>query len=352
MEVPADMLPLNASCNMVDGKAEEEEDLFMRRISSTSAVYLKTTWDGRFRPWIILGVMIFDEAIHPDRMWQLLVERLHRFDRFQCRVQVNSDGSFIFQQVREIDRSYHLVEVNATGWTADHLNQYLSHVYSEDKDLTRPLWRVHVLNGMAGGRHGVLVNVDHALGDGASMVEVLLTLMDPSGPDAHPSNSPSWARKEKSAAKVVENNVTPARRSLNGPGKKAATSSVWRKVVGAAGQACWIWGVLVWGAIEPIVLPFLPPDAPSILKPLDVHPSKKKIIARAETMSLDRVKAIKNQFPGATVNDVLSATLALALRKYYREVSPLSEMIVELMPLVQPPSFSHFFFAISCKCTA
>jgi len=47
MEVPADMLPLNASCNMVDGKAEEEEDLFMRRISSTSAVYLKTTWDGR-----------------------------------------------------------------------------------------------------------------------------------------------------------------------------------------------------------------------------------------------------------------------------------------------------------------
>jgi len=67
--------------------------------------------------------MIFDEAIHPDRMWQLLVERLHRFDRFQCRVQVNSDGSFIFQQVREIDRSYHLVEVNATGWTADHLNQ-------------------------------------------------------------------------------------------------------------------------------------------------------------------------------------------------------------------------------------
>eukprot|EP00291_Cryptomonas_curvata_P007428 CAMPEP_0172194746 /NCGR_PEP_ID=MMETSP1050-20130122/25778_1 /TAXON_ID=233186 /ORGANISM="Cryptomonas curvata, Strain CCAP979/52" /LENGTH=191 /DNA_ID=CAMNT_0012870641 /DNA_START=195 /DNA_END=766 /DNA_ORIENTATION=- len=169
---------------------ESDEDLFSRRISSTSAVYLKTSWDGRVRPWLILGVMTFKDEINPDVLWNLLLERLHRFDRFRCRVSVQKNASFAFQQVRELSRNYHLVLEPSKDWTHDDVNQYLSNLYQENKDLERPLWKVHVLNGLAGGLHGVVINVDHSLGDGASMVEVLLTLMDPSGPGAHPSNSP------------------------------------------------------------------------------------------------------------------------------------------------------------------
>jgi hypothetical protein len=56
--------------------------------------------------------------------------------------------------------------------------QYLSDIYVEERDTSQPLWAVHVLNNLEGERHAMIMQVDHALGDGTCMVEALLSMFD------------------------------------------------------------------------------------------------------------------------------------------------------------------------------
>lgn len=50
-----------------------------------------------------------------------------------------------------------------------------------------------------------------------------------------------------------------------------------------------------------------------------LNPETGKMIATADALCLERVKDVKNKFKGATVNDVLSAVLALTLKRYFTE---------------------------------
>jgi WS/DGAT/MGAT family acyltransferase len=49
---------------------------------------------------------------------------------------------------------------------------------TEPLDLTRPLWQLHVLTGLAEGRFAVLVKLHHAVADGLRAVELGLGLLD------------------------------------------------------------------------------------------------------------------------------------------------------------------------------
>jgi NRPS condensation-like uncharacterized protein len=58
-------------------------------------------------------------------------------------------------------------------------------------------------------------------------------------------------------------------------------------------------------------------------QPSGVFPKKWKFAStpRGEELDVNKVKAIKDRIPGATVNDVLLALTALSIREYYRKIN-------------------------------
>merc|ERR1712151_412038 len=74
------------------------------------------------------------------------------------------------------------------------------------------------------------------------------------------------------------------------------------------------------GSVKAICDPCMPRDPPNKLKVKDhLNPGKEKSVATSDVIDLSLVKEVKNQFPGATINDVLLTVVSLTLRRYYEE---------------------------------
>lgn len=139
---------------------------------------------------------------------------------------------------------------------------------------------------MDDGRTLVSPVIDHALVDGVAAIAALRTILD---------NEP----EEKSQAQA------PKRKRAEGP-----PMSLPRRII-----------AFLSGLKSVLCSPVLPADAMTILKVKDHrHPDPDKSCAMGERVLLEEMKEIKNKFPGATVNDIMLATLTLMLQSYFVEV--------------------------------
>ena len=76
--------------------------------------------------------------------------------------------------------------------------------------------------------------------------------------------------------------------------------------------------VFLRGIVQGVLGPVLPRDTPNRLKLPNLWvPGLHRTCSFGEKVSLEKVKEIKNKFKGTTVNDVLSAVLNMAIRRYY-----------------------------------
>ena len=98
-------------------------------------------------------------------------------------------------------------------------------IYEEPLDRGKPLWEVHLFNGLAGGRSAILTKVHHCLADGISGMELLAvtTSTEPDAPAPTPPNEP-WkpaplpgrARQLSSAlSDLTRSRIELARRAAN-----------------------------------------------------------------------------------------------------------------------------------------
>lgn len=76
----------------------------------------------------------------------------------------------------DLDRHIHLVQVAAPGGRAE-LDATVSELASHPLDRRRPLWDLYVLDGLEGGRIGVLVKIHHAAADGVAATQLLANVM-------------------------------------------------------------------------------------------------------------------------------------------------------------------------------
>jgi diacylglycerol O-acyltransferase / wax synthase len=63
--------------------------------------------------------------------------------------------------------------------TLAQLRDHVGHVMSEPLDFDRPLWQLHLIEGVEGGRHAYISKTHHALVDGVAAVDVGTILLDP-----------------------------------------------------------------------------------------------------------------------------------------------------------------------------
>ncbi|RCV44735.1 hypothetical protein SETIT_9G398600v2 [Setaria italica] len=190
------------------------------------------------------------------------------------------------------------------------LEDYVASLSTLPMDQSRPLWELHVLDfPTSEAASAVAFRIHHALGDGASLVSLLLactrSAADPKALPAMPSPAPAPGPGARRRARPV----------YGAPPRPAWSA-------GALALAAWVlscallaWHTLVDVARFVAMALQLVRDPPTLFKGVKgVESRRKRFVMR--TFSLDDVKLIKHAL-GCTVNDVLVGVTSAALSRYY-----------------------------------
>lgn len=222
----------------------------------------------------------------------------------------------------DFDLDFHVRELNlARPGRDDQLADQVARIVGRPLDRSRPLWEVYVIDGLESGNWAILTKYHHATIDGASG-QVLLQLVTDTDPDAPPPGaSPPWepdtiptdAELLKLTFANLARNPLKAMRLQARIVRRFADASGFDSLSGAATQTA----DLIKRVAQPdgdgrpkISVPLTPAPSTPWNKAISPH---RRLAMR--TTSLDDVKALKNA-TGATVNDVVMAVCAGALREY------------------------------------
>ncbi|PHV04041.1 wax ester/triacylglycerol synthase family O-acyltransferase [Janthinobacterium sp. BJB412] len=259
---------------------------------------------------MICGVMMFAAPLSLARLKHTIAERLLCFHRFRQRVVVvNGAPCWHTDAAFALDWHVRRVALPAPGGGAE-LADVASDLISTALDPDKPMWQFHLLDG-ADGSCALVLRIHHCYGDGFALSHVMacLTDIDPSRP-ALPAPDPDADQRPHSALERI----------LGQAGENAGDAI---RLAGAlldagldwAGKPSRVRGQLAAGldyARQLAVIAAMTQDAPTRLKgPL----GGMKRVAWAAPLALAEVKAVAAAH-GCSVNDVLVACVAGALRSY------------------------------------
>jgi WS/DGAT/MGAT family acyltransferase len=275
----------------------------------------------------VASVTVFDPSTVPggyayEKVRQLVQDRLPQLPPFRRRLveipfQLHHP---LWIEDPDFDLDYHIrrAALPSPGG-ADELAAFTSEVMSRPLDRDRPLWEMYVVEGLADGRIAAVTKTHHAAIDGVSGAELTVNLLDLGPEPAPPTESDPW--KPDRVPTDIEL-VGYALQSL--AQQPLAAIKAFRRTMETV-------LTLRRRNRAPDVVP--PPgffDAPKTFINAPISPHRKIAFAQAE---LDEIKQIK-RLAGATVNDVVLAVCAGALRRYlaHRGEDPV-ESLVALVPI-------------------
>jgi diacylglycerol O-acyltransferase / wax synthase len=278
-----------------------------------------TAWLRMDRPsnlMMICGVLLFREKVALERFKKVIGERFLIFGRFRQRA-VETAGGALWESDPDFDLDHHVVRVTLPGKAGTReLEALVSRLISTPLDPARPMWQFCVVDNFAGGS-AVLLRIHHCYADGIALVRVMLSMTDsaPGGPPAMPF-APHRREREAAADEGLSAWSAPFGDVLDGARKIGATLiekgvAIWNdpaKAVALAGR-----GSALTAEIAKLAL--MAEDSTTRFKGT---PGIAKRVAWAEPLPLPEVKAIGKAL-GASVNDVLLACVAGALRDYLVE---------------------------------
>ena len=225
----------------------------------------------------------------------------------------------------DFDLDYHVRHIGlAPPGAADQLAEQVSRIVGRPMDRSHPLWEVYVIEGLADGRWAMLTKTHHSTIDGAAGV-LLLGMLTDTDPDAPIPETVEWQGEpvptdtellQYTARNLMANPVKGMRLSLRMVRNLAETAGV-DSVTAAASQARDTLKSLAGGGADDsedhaqrISIPLSgAPDTPWN-RPITAH----RRFAMRST-ALENIKRLKNA-TGCTVNDIVMAICAGALREY------------------------------------
>jgi WS/DGAT/MGAT family acyltransferase len=223
-------------------------------------------------------------AVSVPKLRERVAERVSAFPRLGQRVVEPRLrlGRPAWVEAEDIDLDWHVAEPDhADALSDEELRAAVGELLSERLDHTRPLWRFDVLP-LTGGRTAIVGRIHHAMADGVSAIKLAAGMLwdrDVEPPNPHAVTPTSKPTKAKPS-----------------PGPAA-------------------------GAAEERILVRLPSALWRELRPgrdtkLDQHIGPGREVAWS-SFPLERLKRIGHSSPeGATVNDVVLAVVAGALRRW------------------------------------
>ncbi|MFE6923028.1 wax ester/triacylglycerol synthase family O-acyltransferase [Nocardia sp. NPDC057663] len=207
------------------------------------------------------------------------------------------------EQATDVDLDYHLRHHRLSGSEGEHaLEQLVSRLQSIRLDPTRPMWEVHLIDGLPGNRFAVYLKAHHSLVNGVDALRLLSRSLA-SDPDSSPP-TPVWTIGRPLPR------LTPADAdTADSPRSSRA------KTIHAASKAAaklWFAGL----RSTPLVSPFA---ATSSRFNIAIGPQRHVCTASAD---LSIIKAIAKA-SGTSLNDVVLAACATALRRYLLDIGAL-----------------------------
>lgn len=271
-----------------------------RRLSMLDTTFLQL--ESRRTPMHVAALMLFElpEGASAEFVGDI-VQRFRAVKIFRnpwnYRLRRASRLQFLprLEEVQDVDLEYHVRHLSLPRPGGEReLGQLIARLHSQPLDLRKPLWEVHLVEGLGQNRFALYVKVHHALADGISATRMLIGALSTEARSL--GQLPFWAVDPDARGK----GSPPA-----APAPAAARPSL--TAMAAASRAAWrTWTARSDG--EEVTLR----NAPKTLLNQDIY-SQRRFATHTEPLA--RLKAIAKA-ADASLNDVVLALVGSTLRDY------------------------------------
>jgi diacylglycerol O-acyltransferase len=251
---------------------------------------------------------MFDEALAADEVAPLFQKRASR--------SITSLGQWGWEVDRKFDLEHH-VRRNALPQPGRVLEllALCSRLHSSLLDRHRPLWELHLIEGLEDGRYATFFKVHHALVDGISSLRMLSRMLS-DNPDARDMPAP-WAMPSPGA-----------RPSAEGGGLSGLPKAGFQGAVELAGVVPAVARLLTRGFTQDDGR--VPMSAPKSMLNAPITGARR---FAAQSWSIDRIRQV-GKVSDTTVNDVVLAMCSGALRAYMQSLDALpDEPLIAMVPV-------------------
>jgi diacylglycerol O-acyltransferase / wax synthase len=258
------------------------------------------------------AALVFDDGpgVRYDAVVERLRSRIHLIPRYRQRLEEGLPGGLtqpVWVDDTSFDPAWHVrhATLPEPGGDAE-LAAFVGREFSRRLDRSRPLWELHVVDGLADGRVALVPKMHHALVDGVAAIDVGTVLLDPSPEpiDIAPAEGdwePRPYERRRHMARLAATPFLRAQRLMLDTATRALDTSP-RSAAGDLRRATELVAELTRTR----------PQAP--MTPLNEPISPNRRFALVHT-DLAELKAA-GKGAGGTVNDALLAVVAGMLRLY------------------------------------
>jgi len=256
------------------------------------------------------GVAVFEppaDGFDYDRLVQLISQRIGLVPRYRQKVRwvPGHLANPVWVDDPEFDVTYHVRRsaLPKPGTDAQ-LRELVGRLQSRQLDRNRPLWEIYLVEGLEHGRVAIVTKTHHAMVDGVSAVDIGTVILDLE-PTPREVPDDDWSpSREPSSLGLVTGAVTDFLAKPSGVLDTARAAVV--DLRETAGKVASVAGGVLASART------IAKQAPAT--PLNVPIGEQRRFGMAAT-SLDDYKRVRRAH-GGTVNDVVLATVAGALRTW------------------------------------
>ncbi len=257
------------------------------------------------------GLLVFEaqppltRAMVVDR----IRERVHLVPRLRQRLEEPPLGiaNPVWTDDTGFDLDWHVRQASLPDEGSDaELGVLIGREFSHRLDRSRPLWEATLIEGLEGGRQGLLMKVHHALVDGMAALGMAALVLDPTeDPLVIPPPQEEWSPRRYDLRQHVTRLATkPLQRA-----PKLMVEGMLRALDPDPRRAATDFRRATEVALE---LARTRPQAPMTPLNLQISPNRRYAIAHVD---LQLVKQV-GRSAGGTVNDVVLATVAGMLGRY------------------------------------
>ena len=301
-------------------------DVQYERLSSLDASFLAL--ETRSTHMHVASVSIFDGegltdangSVDIDRIRSFIGSRLQYVPRYRQRLAwVPLERHPVWVDDEHFDLEYHVRHSSLPlPGTESQLRQLTGRMLSQQLDRSKPLWEMTVIEGMADGRIAIISKIHHCMIDGvagAGLLGVILNVI----PTSDIEETPDWEPvAPPNDVELAASEIT--RRIQDGVNRmkdaRKAVDETQLLVFGAVRKARAAWYSLTSGWLT---------QAPATPLNEPIGPNRR---FDGTKVALTDIKAIRSAV-GGTVNDVVLATTAGAVRRFLTDHRAVEDLDIE-----------------------